>query len=818
VRQRQGVAIAVVLLAKAAAAQTVAGSVVFRDSTPIAGVIVVATDERGATAARGLTTERGDFLLQLPAAGEYRLRVLRIGYRPTAGPRLSVAAGATERVRIVFAGAPVSLDRVTVREPESCRVAADTGLAVTRVWEEARKAMLSTGIGTTDAPLYAEWIQYDRSLDSTARLVREQHVRLSRSPTTHAFRSIPAETLAARGYVVTDSGATTYHAPDADVLLSETFAGTHCFRLEAAANDPTVIGVAFQPTRERREMRELEGTFWLDRATAELRSLEFRYTNVAAVDERATAGGRVDFLRLHDGNWIIRAWNLRMPRLVERPRRLEQGLRRVTVMTGGAVLGGVQVTGGEVTRVTRRDSVMYAVRGAGLVLRVLARDTLVPAAGASVTLDGTDYASRADVQGAVRIAPVLPGHYRARIQSPLMDSLGVAPIERDVEVRAAEPARVDSIALPGARDLLARACPRDSVQHGEAMLRGTVWDERGNAIPHAAVTATWQRDAAWVGMSDALHLSWNEQTLGSLADEHGRWRICGVPRQNVLAVRVIADSGADVQRVRLGDDEPFGAVDLVARRRMAASAGEARAAVGEAPRARALIELLVTTLDGTALPDATLEVHAPDGPVRTVVTGSTGRALLPDVAPGTITVRARRIGFREGRLAVSVEAGRNTIPIVLSQVALPTLDTVRIIGGRVGRGRHDDFETRRLNQMATAAFTRADILKRNPVDLWQMLTNVPSMRVVDTSVVTAESTRGRLLANGSMRACYFAVMIDGILKLPNPGDGAFDLRHLPPTEDVYGVEIFAGPSSIPLQYGGLGDNNKWCGLIAIWTR
>ena len=45
----------------------------------------------------------------------------------------------------------------------------------------------------------------------------------------------------------------------------------------------------------------------------------------------------------------------------------------------------------------------------------------------------------------------------------------------------------------------------------------------------------------------------------------------------------------------------------------------------------------------------------------------------------------------------------------------------------------------------------------------------------------------------------------------------FDLRMLPPPEEVYGLEVFAGPSSIPPQYGGVGVG-KWCGLIAVWTR
>jgi hypothetical protein len=60
-------------------------------------------------------------------------------------------------------------------------------------------------------------------------------------------------------------------------------------------------------------------------------------------------------------------------------------------------------------------------------------------------------------------------------------------------------------------------------------------------------------------------------------------------------------------------------------------------------------------------------------------------------------------------------------------------------------------------------------------------------------------------------------MVNGIPQRPRPGASAFDLRDLPPPQDIYGVEVFAGGSSIPVQYSGAGDG-KLCGLIAIWTR
>jgi hypothetical protein len=219
------------------------------------------------------------------------------------------------------------------------------------------------------------------------------------------------------------------------------------------------------------------------------------------------------------------------------------------------------------------------------------------------------------------------------------------------------------------------------------------------------------------------------------------------------------------------------------------------------------------------LADAQLEVRPRRGPTRRVVTGASGRALLPDVEPGVIEIQVRRIGFKPGQLAATIEPGRNTVPIVLTDIAAPTLDTVRVVGGilRSGRGRFDEFETRRVLRAATATITSDDIKHRNPVSVWQMLTGIASLKVVDTMSVTVESARSNLSRNGSLVSCYLSVIVNGIPQRPKPGAAAFDLRDLPPPSDIYGIEVFAGGSSIPVQYSGTGDG-KLCGLIAIWTR
>jgi len=806
--------------ARGLAAQVVSGTVVLRDSTPAIGAIVEASDARGKPAGRALTNSRGEFRLSTAGDGRFDLKVLRIGYRPTTGTAVNVVGGRAEPVRIVVSGEAVVLSGINVRDRETCRISADSGMMVARLWEEARKAMQTVQLSADGEPLFAEWIEYDRTLDSTSRLVRAQRVRTSREATTHAFKSRhSAEWLDSAGYVVADGGGTTFFAPDADVLLSERFASAHCFHLrEPPRESPTLIGVGFTPARERRDLSDIEGTVWLDRRGAELQLLEFAYTNQPDAALPAEPGGRVEFLRVAGGRWLVSRWNLRMPQLGARSNRTGDGLGKVVMSATNVIVRTVQVTGGEVTRVMQRDTVLYAARGPGVALDVVARESGFSGARAQLSLEGTDYGATADANGRIRLAPVLPGRYRAQLRAPMLDSLGVPPVSLEVEARV--DGRVDTVFLPKPRDVLLRVCPKDSVANGEGLLRGTVSTERGSALAHAAVVATWQSNFDIVGAVNRDLIRYTEKTLGALSDANGAWRICGVPVNTPITVRVLSDSGADLQRARLSG--LFGALDLVARRSVISATSNRELVAptgGSQGLATALVELTVLDLRGTPLSNAQLEVHPKRGPTRTVVSGASGRALIPDVEPGVVEIEVKRIGFKPGRLAATIEPGRNTVPIILTEAEAPTLDTVRVVGGmlRSGRGRFDEFENRRLLRAATASITSDDIKKRNPVSVWQMLTGISSIKVVDTMSVTVESARSNLSRMGSLVSCYLSVIVNGIPQRPKPGAAAFDLRDLPPPPDIYGIEIFAGGSSIPVQYGGTGDG-KACGLIAIWTR
>ena len=821
-RLRATIAVAFTLsvAASAAGAQVVRGSVLLPDSaTPAAGVLVSALDARGATAARALTTDRGFFSLAVGSPGRYSLRVTRIGFRPTEVPAFEIGVTDTARVRIVLAAVPVSLAAVTVRERDECRVRPDTGLLISRIWEEARKAILISQLSEEGAPLFAEWIQYERQYDATRPVIRKQNIRSMRGPTTHAFVSAPADRLAAMGYVVEDSTGVEYHAPDAEALLSESFAATHCFRPArvTAGADSGRVGVSFEPSDTRRGVRDLRGTFWLDRATAELRQLDFTYTNLPDLAESAGAGGHVRFLRLSTGQWLVSDWEIRMPRLGPLDRSSENGARRVLFSNSRVVLRGIQHTGGVLTRVVRGDSVLLSAGGEHVAVQLRSADPAIPLGGAMLTLEGTDYEAVVDASGKAQVAPVLTGRYRARASTPLMDTLGVPPVEREVTARL--DSRVDTLVMPSAEELLKRACPSDSLHRGDGMLRGAVRDTLGRIVPNAAVTVSWTRGTAVVGGSTSDQLVVNESAIAAITGEHGEWRACGVPRDRALMVRLATDAGHDQRTARLVEDQPLGAVDLVAR----------RVAEGAAPAdGQTLVEFVVRETGGAPIAGSTLDVEV-RGEKRTVVTGPSGRAVLADLPPGRVVVRARHVGHAPGTVAAGIAVGRNTIPIVMDKLKLPALDTVRVLGGRRVTSRLDEFETRLANHSASASITAADIQRRNPAETWQMLTNVPSVKVQQGgNNVVAYSDRGMLSSLREAKPCYMRLMIDGVSPAPTAQSGRdgqgkptlttfYDLNQLPPPSAIHGIEVFAGPASIPPQYAGSGSD-KWCGLIAVWTK
>lgn len=352
------VLLSVFVFARPAFAQRLRGQVVLPDSaTRAAGIIVMVTDEKGALLARALTSERGDFDLALPGPGRVLVRALRIGFRPTLLPAIALAANETQTIRIILGAAAVTIATVNVRGESVCRIGRDSGQLVARLWEEARKALTASQLVTTRGRLLAHWTLYDSVTDRTGSVSLSGASRSNSGYSDRPFVSTSPDSLARFGYVVEErDGTFTYWAPDADVLLSASFAELHCFHAEPPpAEHADWVGVAFRPARERRGLADIEGTLWLDRESAELRRLDFRYTGIPREYMEANVGGRVEFQRLSTGNWIVNRWVIWMPRA----RRETSFAPRGGIPQQQLVVTAILATGGLVTSVARGREVIY---------------------------------------------------------------------------------------------------------------------------------------------------------------------------------------------------------------------------------------------------------------------------------------------------------------------------------------------------------------------------------------------------------------------------------------------------------------------------
>jgi hypothetical protein len=391
------VAASALLLPARLDAQQLRGQVLLPDSnTRVPGVIVVATDARGGVT-RTLSGLDGDFLLRLPHAGQFFVQALRIGYRPTTFPPVTVAAGETTPVRIVLADTPVTLSAVNVRGESVCRISQDSGQLVAKMWQEARKAIAATQLAASGEPLVAKWIVFDSVGDRNGKLMRSGSVTPRAGATSAVFVSLPPDSLERAGYVTEDSHGLSYQAPDAGVLLSGSFAGSHCFHAQPPpAGHADWIGVGFRPSTERPGIADIEGTLWLDRESAELRLLEFRYTGLPRGLGGVESGGRVEFVRLGTGNWIIKRWSLRVPRAA----RIETLKRLGTLYAVSAM----QATGGAVTEVRHAGSVLFSTpRPVGRIIGVFDDATGQPVAGAEVIGVETNTKAITSVSGAVSL-------------------------------------------------------------------------------------------------------------------------------------------------------------------------------------------------------------------------------------------------------------------------------------------------------------------------------------------------------------------------------------------------------------------------------
>ena len=505
-------------------------------SQPIFGALAYLDDGQGSTVRNALTDERGRALFVGLAPGMYQVRAEMIGKGAGETEIFEVVAGATVARELRLESRALVLEGIQVEaEGGRCSVRPEQGLIIADVWDEARKA-LSAAAFTDGQEVYRyQTERYTRDVDPNTKITREEQRRRSSGYLRTPFESRPAEDLLENGFVQTDDDGDLYFAPDADVLLSDAFLDTHCLRLaRGRESNDGLVGLEFEPVGNRNRVTDIAGTIWIDLDSYELRYLEYGYRNLNADLTAPDVGGRVDFRRLPNGNWIVPEWWIRMPTVGyvrDASGRRQPYLEAYRVM--GGIVTEVQESGGR--------TVVRAETGTieGIVLDSLGAE---PLRGARVGVVGSPQSVFTNAEGRFAIPGLTEGTYQLHFSHARLEMMGYVPEPVVQEVVKGGVAAVRFM-MPSITDIAFEACRDQVVDEGTSLLLGWVRDAAtSRPMPGAAVQVRWEKvRMVNVGLENARITGETMSGFQVNADEEGRYRICGVPANELLTINTIMD-------------------------------------------------------------------------------------------------------------------------------------------------------------------------------------------------------------------------------------------------------------------------------------
>lgn len=442
----------------------------------------------------------------------------------------------------------------------------------------------------------------------------------------------------------------------------------------------------------------------------------------------------------------------------------------------------------------------------GATVSGVVRDSIarVPLAGAVVQLVAVDGMPRfgrsatSDSLGRFALTEIPEGRYQIGFLHAMLDSLGLEPSVREVEVVGNEPVRVD-LGIPSPARLRDAICGPRSTANPGAAVAGVVRDSRdGSPAGGVDVIGEWiELDFGPNGMRTRT------PRLVATTEANGWFALCNVPSPGVLSVMAWrgADSTDQVE-VKL-TSEDFVRRELFLGPARAVPAADTTARLDSLtlpPRVRrgdGHLTGTVVTAQGQPLAGAI--VNLLDGP-RTR-TNDRGQWTLVDAPSGTRVLEVRAISYYPERRAVNVVAGAAPVRVVLLTLKA-VLDTVRVTAARLtdhGSG----FENRRRTIGIGRFLTREDIVRRAVQETSDLFRTVPGLRV-----------ESEILMKSAFDDCWPSVYIDNnMVSKPDVALTKIDIDAWVRPNEIAGIEIYY--DQVPPQFQRVMTG---CGSIVIWTR
>jgi hypothetical protein len=735
---------------------------------------------------------------------------MRIGFRPNTSSEFVLTGLNETTVAVAVSAIGVKLSEVRVMGRNRCNLKAEVAGPASAAWDQVATALEATLLTFETRPARASVLGYDRIMDWRSDVVRSQGASVRSAELVQPWVATSPDSLHRYGFVTYDANRwSTYHAPDIAVLLSASFLDDHCLRLRPS--DAGEVAVEFWPVPDRASLPEVRGHVWLDSATLELRRLRYRYVHLPREIEEGNPSGEVEFLKLRDGSWVISRWHIRMPTsFVRRPvatsRLRSQG--QVIVPTQ------IKVTGGELLSVARGSDVVWKrppLRVRGIVLDSA---TTRPAAGATVTLDGTDISTRTDGSGRFEIDQVLPGSYTLRVVTPEIARLARTHHTTVVVSESFSDLRVN---VPSGQQIVHGACPmmtQSRTKVGQpSLLLGVVRNARDSQpLPNVSVAVEWDEFELQEGGKSAV-VRKDVRQLQAVTDPLGWYSICGPPAEHRLRVATEYNGRYDFTELRVETVDRVRRHDFLVNPARTAGARSARGGSIEGDVVDA----------ATALPLSGVEITLGD---KHAISDSLGRYAFPGLRGGAHEITARKVGFVHLRDSLLVDGPvQRQLRLMRQPTQLDTVvtkaDSVRYMSPNLRA-----FEARRKTAIGqfiseeelrtSDALTLPTLLRRFPgANLMSYGSSVFIASTRNTRRISEALPRADPRRNDSPRGCWSLVYLDGVPIYPGPPSATVDLNRIQLSE-LAGVEYYSSTARVPAEYANL----RWsmCGVLLLWTR
>ena len=389
-------------------AQRVAGVVKLPGDAPGGGgILMVAKDSTGADVVRAVTSDEGRYALPLPRSGTWRIELQRVGFLPAVVLERVISGGEALTIDPIASTGVVSLPLRGAVPPSSCGGSPEAQRYVRLLMDEMYKALGAAQLASARQGVSARWAVTDHRLSANGRDTSRYMIARRAGNPMAAFGTPVLNEIQRSGYVVKAGQDRLFRGLDVATLLSPWFAESYCFTArEGNASD---FVLAFAPKQRRRDYIDIAGDIRLDRATLELRGVEYLYQGLSSDEDQRLAGGRMTFARATGGTWLAADWYIRFPQVgyqeLETLRAQDRGRVLTPEVMGHEFLSWTTTS---VLEGTRRIYVKDAVAGSqpeGPIRAACTERVLLSTVGAArgrLTLDGRPV-SGARVRAAWRV-------------------------------------------------------------------------------------------------------------------------------------------------------------------------------------------------------------------------------------------------------------------------------------------------------------------------------------------------------------------------------------------------------------------------------